>query len=509
LAGIVLVALATRLVGIAYDYPFFLDGDEAETIHATVQMMANHSLDPHFYFYGPLLIYIEALWLLPYLAVRGLLGHPGVPTVTLHGTTWATTTADPAMHVYGRLPFVGLGVATVVLAFFAARRLAGPRAGLLAAALLALSPLLANQSHSVLPNAPTSFFTLLTLWFTLRYLDEPEGQRQGVVQGRRSWLDQALGGESRNLVLAVVAASLDTAIKYNAVVVLLIPLLAVYWGPPAGSESRLRRCVRLCIVAAVVGLAVTPPAIFNTFAFVHGAGYIIRHYAVAHGGSSTAGGPSIVWNGRYLIDHEGLLVFPTAVIGMAVIAWLSRRRAALLLLTVMAAYYLVLGVQRVHFDRNLLVLVPLLSVSCAYALVELATVWRPVGVTASILLATVMLASLGRGSLDQVRMYLTTPAPLVVRSWLQVHLPSGAHLVADGYTVPPLDRRDMTLTYIDDVRLTPGQLWQMGDRFAVIGKNLSYYEDAPQHLSSRGVAMRPRYSLGGIVVFEVVQRPRR
>src|SRR5919199_3970478 len=146
LAAILLTALAVRVIGITYDYPFLLQLDEMIAVRATVRMVAAHSLDPHVYYYGPLLVYSEALWLLPYLAMRTLLGHPGMPSVTSYDS-WTATTSDPIMHVYGRLPFVAWGVAAVWLAFLVGRRVGGPWAGVLAAVLLALSPVHAYQSH--------------------------------------------------------------------------------------------------------------------------------------------------------------------------------------------------------------------------------------------------------------------------------------------------------------------------------------------------------------------------
>jgi 4-amino-4-deoxy-L-arabinose transferase-like glycosyltransferase len=507
LAAIVLTALAVRVIGITYDYPFLLQLDEMIAVRATVRMMAAHSLDPHFYYYGPLLIYIEALWLLPYLTVRTLLGHPGVPSVTSYAS-WTATTSDPFLHVYGRVPFVTLGVAAVWLTFLVGRRLGGPWAGALASALLALSPVHAYQSHFVLPNAPTSFFALLTVWWTLRHLQQPSRElpagQSGVgrpsAQSWCTWWDRLLRGESPALVLAVVAASLGAAIKYNAVVLLMIPLLAVLLERRVGHESWLRRCLRLGIVAAAVFIVATPPFVFNTFNFVHQAGYQLKHYARLGGGGDS---PSIIWYGRYLIEREGLLVLPVAVIGLAVLTWRKRERKDVLLLTTVVVYYLLIGVQKAHYDRNLLVILPLLSVTCAYTVVKLARLWQPMGLAMSVLMTAVMLVTLGRGSVEQTRAFLATPAPLVVRSWLQAHLPPHSHLVADGYTVPPLDRHDVMTTYITDVRLTPQQLWQMGARFVVLSRSLGYYHGVADHLSSADVTMAPLYRDGGVVVYKV------
>jgi 4-amino-4-deoxy-L-arabinose transferase-like glycosyltransferase len=374
---------------------------------------------------------------------------------------------------------------------------------LLAAALLALSPVHAYQSHFVLPNAPTSFFALLTVWWTLRHLQQPSAQPPaGRPSARRwhAWWERVFKGESRNLVLAMVAASLGAAIKYNAVVLLMIPLLAVYVERRVGHEPWLGRCLRLGLGAAAVFIMATPPAIFNTFDFVHQAGYQVKHYARLGGGGD---GPSMIWYGRYLIEREGLLVLPVAVIGLAVLTWCKRERIDVLLLTTIAVYYLLIGVQKAHYDRNLLVILPLLSVTSAYIVVKLARLWQPMGLAMSVLITTVMLISLGRGSVAQTRAFLATPAQLVVRSWLKAHLPPHSHLVADGYTVPPLNRDDVMTTYIADVRLTPQQLWRMGARFVVLSRSLAYYHGGSARLSSADVTMASLYRDGGVVVYKV------
>ncbi len=501
--GILLIALAIRVLGVTYDYPFVLDIDEVRLMQSTNHMLSAHSLDPQFYVYGPLLDYIEALWLLPYMAVRAVLGLPPTPIIIGY-QSWTATTTDPLMHVYGRLIFVLIGVAAVWLAFLVGRRLEGVWTGLLAAAFLALSPLHAYQSHFFLPNAPTSFFTLATTWWVLRYVQEPHADRAPIAPapGRRSWRDRLLDGESANLVLATVAASLGASIKYNAVLILIAPLYAAYLERRGYRQSWPLRCVRLCAVALLVFLAVTPPALVNTVAFVRGAAYQIKVYAVYGGDDPT---PSILWNGGYLIGHEGLLLFPLAVVGLAVLIWKERRPADLVLLAAIAVYYLFLGVQKAHFDRNLLVILPLISVAGAYTLARIARSLRPLGLAASCLLTAIILTSLGGRSLDQTRAMLAPSPQLVTRSWLDKHLPPGARLLADPYTVPPLDRPDVSTTYLPFVRLTPEQLWRQGFTFAVFSKALAYYDQpGTDRLSSPTVDLVPVYWNGSIAVFKLV-----
>ncbi len=505
LAVVLLVASALRLIGISYDFPYILDWDEQAEFYSTTHMLAAHSLDPHFYAHGPLLIYIETLWLLPYLAVRTLLGQPTIPAITYYDSYLATT-SDPYLPVYGRLIFVAMGVGAVWLAFLVGRRLAGPWAGVLAATLLALSPLHTYESHFFLPDAPTSFFAVLTLLFTVRYV-----QRQRItplVKGPSArrwhrWPGSRVLDEDRNLVLAVVTAALGAAVKYNAVALLLMPLLAVYLTRPLSSEPWPRRCVRLCVVAALVFLVTTPPAIINTIPFLHESLYDLKHYARYGGGGS---GSSIIWYGQYLIEQEGLLVLPLAVIGLAVGVWRHRRRVDLLMLAMIVCYYLLVGVQKAHYARNLLVILPLLSVACACALIRLARPRGLLGPAVAALLAIVVLAALGQGSVNQARAFLSTPPQLVVQSWLRTHLPPHAVVLADGYTVPPVNRRDVTTLYAPRgvIRLTPDQMRQDGVGYVVLSNSLWYYLNDPKHLWSPTVKMVPLYAYGSLEVFSIM-----
>lgn len=488
-------ALVLRLISAMYDYPFMFEVDETRVVQVTLTMMAAHSIDPHYYAYGPFLIYLEALWLLPYLAVHALLsGHAGIPIVYSYGSGMGTIT-DPYLHVYGRLLFVVLGVATVWLAFLCGRALGGRWVGLLAAVLLALSPLHTLQSAYVLPNAPTSFFALLTLWATIKAIRDV-GPLPNRWPGWLSWT-------TPYWLLATSAASLGAAIKYNAVVLVGIPLLAVIMsGWSDGRSAWLSRCLRLCIVSLAVFLVVTPPALFTPVAFVHGAGYELKHYALI-GGGGTEDGPSIIWYGRYLVQNEGWLVLPVALIGLIVRVIRQRRVIDTLLLVTIVGYYLLIGIQKVHFDRNLLVILPLLSVAAAYMIGALISWVRPWGIVISITVSALIVIPLVQSAATQVAWERAPQAQIVTRTWLQQHLPIGAHIALDGYTVPGIGRRDVVITSIESLYPRPDTLWLMGVRYVVLGHSLWFYQN--MHFVDTLTMLMPIENQG-IPVYQLVLR---
>jgi 4-amino-4-deoxy-L-arabinose transferase-like glycosyltransferase len=509
LLTVLAVALVVRLIGVNYDYPFLFNPDENGVLLVMSRMLTAHSIDPHWYIYGPLLVYLEALWLAPYMMVEAAQGHSAIPVVSNFNSGTATMSI-PFMHVYGRLLFVVVGVGTVWLAYLVGRRLAGATAGLLGATFVALSPLDVYETHFVLPNATTGFFALLTAWWTLRYL-EPSvltpvavGRPQAPLRSNYvgNWVER-WQGPRLNIACAIVSAALGAAVKYNAVVLLLIPLGAVYLGERSkGRSSWLYTCIALCGLAAAVFLLVTPPAVLRPIAFLHGAAYQLKVYAVL-GDRGTAGGPSIIWYGRYLVENEGGALVAVAIAGLAIFALRRRRSIDILLLVTVVGYYLLIGVQKVHFERNLLVVLPLLSVAGAYVLVRMAGASRPFGIPASVLLAATIIGSLSVGTVNVDRSLLAPSPQIEVHSWLGAHLPPNSVVVADSDTVPPVNRPDVRTRFIRYPRLTPHDFLRDGLRFVVLARALSYYEGPPTRLRSPDAVMRAIHRDGPIAVFRV------
>ena len=140
-------------------------------------------------------------------------------------------------EVFGRDPVavalvqIGLDVLTVLLIYWVGRRVAGERVGLLAAALYGLYPYLLYQNLTL---NDTGLFILLLAAGSLAY----------QARDRRDWRGAALLG-----------ALFGLAALTKAFILLMLPLLALWWWRQIG----LRAAIRLALAAGVAAALVLAP----------------------------------------------------------------------------------------------------------------------------------------------------------------------------------------------------------------------------------------------------------
>ena len=158
------------------------------------------------------------------------------------GTRLRYRTHRGAFHVAGRLAVALVGVAGVLLTWGAARALCGPRAGLTAGALLALSPLHVRDSHFAATDVP-----LATCVAGLALL-----LARGPAPGRAGRWGAGLG--------AWLGAA--GATKYSAGLLLLPAGLALWLRPPA--SARVRASLSALGAAGAVFLLLFPAALLDT-----------------------------------------------------------------------------------------------------------------------------------------------------------------------------------------------------------------------------------------------------
>jgi 4-amino-4-deoxy-L-arabinose transferase-like glycosyltransferase len=133
--GIAAVAAVLGAWGIGFGLPFDFRPDEELFTGRAVQMAVEHSLDPHFYVYPPLGLYLFALaeWLLGLVAPSHL-GPANLvdPTAEYLATRWVSVLAFAAAT-----GLIGL----------AGRAAYGALAGIVAAACFAVAPLAVQNAH--------------------------------------------------------------------------------------------------------------------------------------------------------------------------------------------------------------------------------------------------------------------------------------------------------------------------------------------------------------------------
>jgi hypothetical protein len=215
--GVILAAAAAlRLVGVAYGHPYALfSPDEQSIVPRAWHMAHGDGLDPHWFDYPSLLMYLLA----PFQAWQA---HPS--------------------YLAARLVVVVLAVGAVAATWWLGSRAYGGPAGAVAAAVVAVETTHVAYSRMAVTDVPLTLGVAASLAL--------------LVSGR--------------LELAGVAAGLATSFKYPGVF-LLVPLVV------AGYRRPLR--LALAVAAAAAAFAATSPFFFAHFSSAVGDAYRVQRLA--------------------------------------------------------------------------------------------------------------------------------------------------------------------------------------------------------------------------------------
>jgi 4-amino-4-deoxy-L-arabinose transferase-like glycosyltransferase len=381
--AILAAGAALRFWHIGGGIPYNLGQDEPQIMERVVHMMKTGDLNPHFFDWPSLTFYLQ----LAVAVATFLLG-------SMQGL-WAHLDHVSAANFYltGRQFTAIVGTATILLTFAAARRW-GHGVALLAAALVAVNPNHVRESHYVLTDVPTTFFTTLALWLSLRAWEQ------------RTW---------GRLLAASAAAGLAASCKYNGAIAVVMPLAVAITGGGgvAGAATRVSGVMGVMLAAFVAG---TPYALLDLPKFLNDYARLAAIFARERGGEPG-------WS-LYLKYLSGAMAWPALAAAFAGGLLLLRRMVtgparapAVMLVGFSILYFTVLAGSFQIYGRYMLPLYPFLSTMAAIAAFTLAdaagwllrstgrarTSWLAVAVSAVVLAAPVARAvdfggSLGRPS---------------------------------------------------------------------------------------------------------------
>jgi 4-amino-4-deoxy-L-arabinose transferase-like glycosyltransferase len=277
------------------------------------------------------------------------------------------------LFLAGRLVTALLGTATIAVVFAFGNRLFGKQTGLLAAFLYAIAPLAVLHAHFLTVDVPATFFVALALLWAARLLKSP------------AWKDCALAG---------VWAGLAAATKYNAGLVLVAPVAALFLNRTPGDRAP-RRAAPLAVliaIAAVTFLIACPGPWLNWDAFWNGTypGSGVRyelfeHARTGHGYLFVSTGPGWLYPLRVSLPYSLGLPLLLLALGGFVLACLRRTPQDRVLLSFLLLYYLLTSLSAVRFARYMLPLFPVLCVLAARLAMQpserrpIVAAWRAVG----------------------------------------------------------------------------------------------------------------------------------
>lgn len=341
--GVVCLAAALRFWGIRWGLPNELHSysyhpDEFLLIGSALFVLT-HSVVPHFYNYPSLYIYLAAVAVLVG-AGYGVVSTPLDPSL-------------PGVYLAARVVTALMGVGAVVSVYWAGTALFDRAAALVAAAVLAVTPLHVQHSHFATVDVPSTLFVALCLGFA------------GLMLRRNAW---------RDCLAAGAVAGLAAGTKYNAGLILLAPAAAHFaregWNVRSAVSGKLWAMTGCAAAAFLIS---TPGAVVDYPAFAYGIGSELRHSAEGHGlvFVATGSGPAYaltvsLWHG---LGHTMVGWFLAGVI----VAVLRRSRPALVVLAFVVPYFVLVSVSQVRFARYTLPMFPAAVLLCGWFAVEL---WR-------------------------------------------------------------------------------------------------------------------------------------
>ena len=315
-----------------------------------------------------------------------------------------------------RLTTAILGAGTVALAGLAAARLCSPAAGLVASLALGLSLLHVNLSHLALNDVPAAFFLTAGLFFGARGLIAPR---------------------PREYVLAGLAAGLAAAAKYNAGVIVCLPLagavtLAVM---RAVRPARAARFVGLALAGGLAGLLVGMPEwLWATPVVLEGMAEQARI-----GTSPWVGQPEEpvpILFGRTVAHGIG---WPTVVAALVGLAWITRASPwrALVLLVCPVIYLAVMLRNELFFARFALPLLPFVAIFAGIGVAQFAA-WQPAGVRRATALGLALLAIGVPSGIDVAqhnRLATSTDTRVLAQEWIS-RRPRDSRVAAQTQSLP-------------------------------------------------------------------------
>lgn len=443
---ILLLAMATRLLGISFGLPYIYHVDEARFAKISLEYFTG-DLNPHFFHVPTLHTYtVSGIWAIYY--------HAGKISGTFQSATEFMNSfyTDPTLFVIlGRLLTVLLSVGTIFLVYRVGTKMYNRRVGTIASLFLIFSYVHNKISHYQVPDAPMIFFFMLTFLLIWNIYEK---------------------GDTKYYVLAGLCAGLAMATKYGGQL-LFLPLLLAHVFRISDNKQPVKDIflsvpLYLSGIFFVSGFFLGCPYCFLDFpTFWKGFSWQSQHlYVAGHFGSSTA---TPAW--LFYLQHgfrENIGLFSQfLVLGGVVYCLIKHRKKEILLLSIPLVLFFIIGGWKAMAVRYLLPLTPFFILIASVFLDAILSKMES-GVARS---QTPLLSRFGQKRLLTVFFLLFfilpsaykvirfdlslthTDTRTVARDWIEENIPAGSYMAKEMYA-PPISKEKYNVHY----RHTLGQV---------------------------------------------------
>ncbi len=416
-AAVVAMAAAVRFWGLRFGLPLVnARPDELLISDRAITFIRERTLDPEFFDYPSLYLYVTATLYLAYFLVGRLAGW----FASLDAFVESWTTHWVPFFLIGRTVGAVSGTVTVLVTYWLGRRLFDGAVGLVGASLLSLAFLHVRDSHYATTDVPMTLLVMVAMVWIVR-----------LWQDGRRW-DRLMAG---------LSAGLATSAKYNAAM-LVVPLLTAFALRARGARTFSVKALRDSGVMAS-GLVLAASFLFTSPYLVLNWERALHDLRLVWGSSRAGMTPpemlGIGWTYHLRVSLWYGLGWPLLGAGVAglVVLFGTRWRAALLLASFPAAFYAVTGNSYNVFVRYMVPVVPFLCLSAAFFVAWLAERvvrrWRavPARVWIAILSGLIVWPS-ARSVVAFDRLLTERDSRLVAAEWMLANVPPGSDIYQTG-----------------------------------------------------------------------------
>lgn len=415
------IAAILRFYGIEFGLPGKYRPDEEFLVSRGLGIL-HGELNPHFFQYPSLYMYLLAVVYGAWRAIGESLGSFGAAGFQ----AFLDATGGAPAHLVARQTTALLGVAGVAATYRLGREVAGSRAGVLAALLLAFNYSHVRESHFATTDVLMVLLATLALAWMIRVARDGR-LRDSIVAGAFSGL--AFSSKYPALALAV-----PLALSH----LWLLPSWRGRASGPALTWPAAARRLALAFAAMALCFAATSPYVLLDWKSFRAAMAMESTFTGGLAGLDAPYGLSWLF-GFALRYGAGIPFTVVAMLGLALAVRDLLRRgtaraAAVILLSFAVAEMTPFVLSRLVYVRYALVLLPILSVLAARAILAAAEKTLPqhaVAVAAG--LALLVSVEPGLRAIRTEQLFRQPDTRNLAREFIAAHVPPGSRIAANAY----------------------------------------------------------------------------